>query len=516
MSSNSETGLSLEYHDLTKHSYWSIRTRPHYLDWDNKPSPFKVYPDLEPIALPRDLIRTDAPALRSIATIGVERSDQVAPNLEGLASILYFSSGVTKQKTYPGGEIYFRAAACAGALYPIETYVVAAELDGLKAGVYHFNPGDFSLRRLREGDYRAAVINATAGNKRVAAAQVCLIYTAITWRSAWKYQARSYRYHFWDNGMIVANSLAVCAAHNLPAHLDMGFLEEDINRLLGIDGERELSLSLLAIGADEDPEAQGPDKIDVPSIDLKTVPLSKEEVDYPIIRKMHRASSFYDPQEVVAWRSARFEREPDPPEGKTIALLSPPIDILTGISIEEVVLRRASTRRFARKAITFEELSVILDSATGGIDADFLNPTGAWLNDLYILANRIDGLEPGAYHLRRDEKALESIKGGDFSERASYLTLEQPLGGDASATFFFMADLDRLLERFGNRAYRAAQMEAGIIGGKIYIAAYGLGRGATGLTFYDDDVTEFFSPHAAGKSCIFVISVGIPGKRPLY
>ena len=145
-----------------------------------------------------------------------------------------------------------------------------------------------------------------------------------------------------------------------------------------------------------------------------------------------------------------------------------------------------------------------------------MKPTGAWLNDLYILANRIDGLEPGAYLFRRDEKALELIKGGDFSERASYLTLEQSLGGDASATFFFMADLDRLLEKFGNRGYRAAQMEAGIIGGKLYIAAYCLGRGATGLTFYDDDVTEFFSPHAAGKSCIFVTSVGIPGKRPLY
>ncbi|HSE98726.1 MAG TPA: hypothetical protein VLD57_10730, partial [Blastocatellia bacterium] len=108
------------------------------------------------------------------------------------------------------------------------------------------------------------------------------------------------------------------------------------------------------------------------------------------------------------------------------------------------------------------------------------------------------------------------IKAGDFSERAAYLTLEQPLGGDASVTVFFMADLKRLLAEFGNRAYRAVQMEAGIIGGKLYIGAYALGRGATGLTFYDDDVTEFFSQHAEGKSCIFVTSIGVPGKRPLY
>jgi hypothetical protein len=58
-------------------------------------------------------------------------------------------------------------------------------------------------------------------------------------------------------------------------------------------------------------------------------------------------------------------------------------------------------------------------------------------------------------------------------------------------------------------------MEAGVAGGKMYIASYSLKRGATGLTFYDDDVTDFFSPHAANKSCIFVMSVGVPGKRPL-
>jgi hypothetical protein len=58
-------------------------------------------------------------------------------------------------------------------------------------------------------------------------------------------------------------------------------------------------------------------------------------------------------------------------------------------------------------------------------------------------------------------------------------------------------------------------MESGIIGSKMYIAAYALGRGATGLTFYDDEVTEFFSPHAAGKSCILALAIGVPGKRPL-
>ena len=111
---------------------------------------------------------------------------------------------------------------------------------------------------------------------------------------------------------------------------------------------------------------------------------------------------------------------------------------------------------------------------------------------------------------------MELLKPGDFSTKAAYLTLDQDLGGDACVTFFFMADLKAVFEAYGGRGYRAAQMEAGIIGGKMYLASYALKRGASGLTFYDDDVTEFFSPHAAGKSCILAVSVGIPGKPPLY
>jgi hypothetical protein len=73
---------------------------------------------------------------------------------------------------------------------------------------------------------------------------------------------------------------------------------------------------------------------------------------------------------------------------------------------------------------------------------------------------------------------------------------------------FFLADLRLILRHFGNRGYRAAQLEAGMIGGKLYIAAYAQRLGATGLTFYDDDVIRFFSPHAEGKSAIFLVAVG--------
>jgi len=84
----------------------------------------------------------------------------------------------------------------------------------------------------------------------------------------------------------------------------------------------------------------------------------------------------------------------------------------------------------------------------------------------------------------------------------------------SSATVFFLADLDALLKTFGNRGYRLANLEAGLIGGRLYLCAYAQRFGATGLTFYDRDVVEFFSPHAQGKDAIFVTAIGRSVKGP--
>ena len=70
-----------------------------------------------------------------------------------------------------------------------------------------------------------------------------------------------------------------------------------------------------------------------------------------------------------------------------------------------------------------------------------------------------------------------------------------------------------MLGHFGNRGYRLAQLEAGIFGGRMYLGAYAQGLGATGLTFFDDEVRDFFSPHAAGKSVMFLLAMGYAAAR---
>src|SRR5262249_33889516 len=184
--------------------------------------------------------------------------------------------------------------------------------------------------------------------------------------------------------------------------------------------------------------------------------------------------------------------------------------------IESVILRRGSTREFALAPIALPALGAVLHAATRGIPGDCLAP-GAPLTDLYLIVNAVDGLAPGTWVLDRERMALAPLRAGVLRREAGRLDLGQPLAAQAAVDVYWLTDLDAVLGRFGNRGYRAAQLEAAIEGGKVYLAAYALGLGATGLTFFDDEVTTFFSPHAAGKSVMFLMAVGQPlrsGSRP--
>src|SRR5437773_2208150 len=107
-----DTRRAWAYHNATKHSEWSLRSSPHYLDWANQPLALKIYTTLEPMPLPRDAEQTGISALSAISAADIPATGETVPALADLARILYFSAGITKKKTFSGGEMYFRAASC--------------------------------------------------------------------------------------------------------------------------------------------------------------------------------------------------------------------------------------------------------------------------------------------------------------------------------------------------------------------------------------------------------------------
>ncbi len=510
MPDNRDLEVALNYHNATKHSYASVRNNPHFLDFDNQPLPFKIYPTLEPFPLPADLHQTGVASLSAISE-GIPPQTDSAPSLEAVAQLLYLSAGITRRRRHPGGEIYFRAAACTGALYEVELYLVCGDLSNLDAGVYHFAAADFGLRKLRAGDYRSVLIEATAAEPAIAHAPLTIVCTCTYWRNAWKYQNRTYRHFGWDNGTLLANLLAVGTALGLPAKVVCGFVDDTVNALLDLDPQREVAFSLVPLGHLPSPPPEPPAVVS--PLGFETVPLSRHEIDYTLMRDMHAASSLNSPAEVGAWRGGTPLTHFPPPQGSVVSLQPLSDADMPRDPIEQVILRRGSSRKFARTPITLMQLSTVLDRATRSVPADFLDPLGSQLNHLYLIVHAVEGLEPGAYVFHRGRKVLERLKQGDFRSQAGYLGLQQALPADAAVDVFFLADLRPILQRYGNRGYRTVQLEAGILGGRLYLAAYALHLGATGLTFFDDDVTSFFSPHAQGKSAIFLVALGHSAKQ---
>ncbi len=564
---NSEIENATDYHEETKHSQLSVQMSRHYLDFEDIPRPFKVYPDLPSIPLPQDFAIPASEALSCIrgstdlmgpAELPHQRPASLLPNtspaldIRTLAQLLFFSAGITREMKSNSGTYYMRAASATGALYPIELYVISSskkeDTNSLPSGVYHFCPGDFSLVKLRDGDYATKLAETAGGNSYIRSAPVTLAFTSLAWRNAWKYGDRSYRHWFWDSGVIASNLLAVSMSASLrPAPLVMGFVDSDVNDLLFLRPKKEAAIVLAPLlpynSTNLDANNSESSRADTVSLrvvaDPKYLPISKREMDHPEIWKIHSASSLSSSEEVKEWSqhpmapatTASSKRDSflssqkasKRVKGETITAQSSKLKEEEGqqhqqeskLSIGDVILRRGSSRRFAHSAaICKDSLMTILYNSTRGVPLDFLSAElGSSLIDVYLIANAVHGLSSGRYFYDRKQNSLKQL--GIANERVSrsesgYLCLGQPLFSDASAVMFMMTDLRAVLKSLGNRGYRACQFEAGVIAGKVYLSSYALGLGASGSTFYDDAVTESFSPHAKNKAAMIAVGVGVP------
>jgi SagB-type dehydrogenase family enzyme len=482
--------VAWRYHEHTKHTPESVRARTGSIDPRRRPHPFKDYAELEPLPLPAELPEYGVPALEALA--GQGKSDSPPLGLPELGRLLRWGAGVLRTRELaPGDTYHFRAYSSAGGLYPLEIYAACAELAGLRTGLYHFHPLELALRRLRADDVRALLADA-AGATELERAGVVLVVTGLLARSAWKYGPRAYRHLYWDAGTMLAGMLALATSAGLHPRLLSGFVDEQVSRLLRVDGTQEAPLALLAIGqARKAAPTAGPEP---PTAGAMT-PQAEQSLAESF--ELHRASRLNSAAGVRSWRAAA--QAAVAPEGGASA---PPPES-PGDPLEQVIRRRGSARVFSLEAVTARELGAILVVATAPLPADFTS-----LTEIRLLANAVEGLEPGAYRFASGR--FEPLGRGDFRRVAGYLCLEQMLGMRAAATNFLLADLASVLARLGDRGYRAAQLDAGLRAGRIYLAAYAHCLGATALTYYDDEVSTFLAP---GLSPMLSVAVGIDPSR---
>lgn len=206
---------------------------------------FKTYPDAETVPLPNDWTLKEAritPLLQQRRSRRQFGEKSIA--LTDLAFMLWATQGVTAK----AGKHLLRTSPSAGALYPIETYVVVNDVDDIAPGLYHFNVEKFSLELLQFGNFGEEIAIASLNQQFLSQAGVVFLWSSVFRRNATKYGERGLRYTFMDAAHICQNLLLAAEATGSNACPVAAFFDEELNDLLELDGEEESVIYLAGVG----------------------------------------------------------------------------------------------------------------------------------------------------------------------------------------------------------------------------------------------------------------------------
>ena len=215
------------------------------LDWANKPDVYKEYPDAVRVELPRFGSLETLPLRETLTRRKSVRLFAGKPiALEELSYLLWASCGI--QRVERGHE--FRTAPSAGALYPIETYVIAQAVGDLPPGCYHYAVKDHVLEQLRLGQFGHEITQAALGQKMCLEAAAVFVWTAVFARSKWKYEQRAYRYVYLDTGHIGGNLALAATSIGLGSCQIGALFDDEVNAVIGVDGTEESVVYMSVIG----------------------------------------------------------------------------------------------------------------------------------------------------------------------------------------------------------------------------------------------------------------------------
>lgn len=227
----------------TKYDRWRM---PEYtIDWNRKPSAYKEYPNARRIVMEKPNRCGDMSLFEAILRRKSLRRFIDAPvSRDALSCILWASGGIQRKEM--GFE--FRTAPSAGALYPVETYLVVHRVEGIDPGIYHYHVRAHALEEIKKGDFRPNIAHAALGQVMCSQAAFVTAWTALFERSAWKYRQRAYRYVYLDAGHMAQNLALASTSLGLGSCQVGAVFDNEVNDLLGVDGIVESVLYLSVVG----------------------------------------------------------------------------------------------------------------------------------------------------------------------------------------------------------------------------------------------------------------------------
>jgi SagB-type dehydrogenase family enzyme len=403
--------------------------------------------------LPREFPSTPDSVLDVLA--GAARPAATALDATGLSRLLHLSAGVVRTRTFEDGSTHpFRASGSAGARFPLELYIAIPE-GGFLPGVHWYDPLEHALVQVGPAPQ-------TAG------AAPALIVTGIPWRTGWRYRERGYRHIYWDAGTMLSQTLALADSAGLDARLYTEFPDAAVSRLVGADRVHEWPVAVVAFG-------RGAPALEAAAGAVAGV-TDPEPVEFPIETAAQRAGDM----EALGEPWGRAHEVSVPGRGSA--------------TVDEVIAKRGSQRRMdPERSLPRETLETCLTLALRGIDIEH-----------WLAVHAVGGLESGIYRWPDLGTPVRAVGDEELRAELYRVCLEQSLGRDAAFVAVAATDVARL----SDRAYRRAQLAAGLAEGRMHLAAYALGAGATGMTFLDSEIPALIP--GGGPDALIFTCVGVP------
>ena len=518
-----------QYHNNSKHGYYSFAPGPGYLDWASQPDPFRKYEGADIVHL-KKIPQTERPFFAEALQDSSFEASQM--NFDSISQLFYDSLAISAWKSYQGTKWALRVNPSSGNLHPTESYLISGPIRGLANFpiISHYSPLSHSLEiraNFPDEVWKKMV-------KGLPSDAIFIGLSSIYWREAWKYGLRAFRYCHHDLGHALAAINFSCACLGWRATLANHLSTKDLECILGLvqtnENEIEVPDCLIAI---------------IPNQDLSNFNINEPINADDFLKLTWHGTPNILSSDHVEWTGIQEVSENcEKPFTESYPNLDIDLEHLPNLldndtfSLQKAIHQRRSAVSMDRKTrIDRTTFYQFLIKATPQ-----LNPipfqSFSWDPQVHLglFVHRVNDLPAGLYFLLRNKNHLEELKEkfkskflwekpeacpedlglflleqGDYLGASKSVSCGQDIAGDGCFSLGMISAFEKPLTQYGSWFYPRLFWECGAIGQVLYLQAEVSGIRSTGIgCFFDDPVHDIFGIKDMSYQTLYHFTVGGP------
>ena len=518
-----------QYHNNSKHGYYSFAPGPGYLDWASQPDPFRKYEGADIVHL-KKIPQTERPFFAEALQDSSFEASQM--NFDSISQLFYDSLAISAWKSYQGTKWALRVNPSSGNLHPTESYLISGPIRSLANFpiISHYSPLSHSLEiraNFPDEVWKKMV-------KGLPSDAIFIGLSSIYWREAWKYGLRAFRYCHHDLGHALAAINFSCACLGWRATLANHLSTKDLECILGLvqtnENEIEVPDCLIAI---------------IPNQDLSNFNINEPINADDFLKLTWHGTPNILSSDHVEWTGIQEVSENcEKPFTESYPNLDIDLEHLPNLldndtfSLQKAIHQRRSAVSMDRKTrIDRTTFYQFLIKATPQ-----LNPipfqSFSWEPQVHLglFVHRVNDLPAGLYFLLRNKNHLEELKEkfkskflwekpeacpedlglflleqGDYLGASKSVSCGQDIAGDGCFSLGMISAFEKPLTQYGSWFYPRLFWECGAIGQVLYLQAEVSGIRSTGIgCFFDDPVHDIFGIKDMSYQTLYHFTVGGP------